>query len=79
MVPYLQRVAASRWFSNLVLFLIIVAGVLGLGALISKFFKKLAGKDVETVLSVDGKSQGKVSLKGSTRAIRAALASCGGA
>lgn len=28
MVPYLQRVAASRWFSNLVLFLIIVAGVL---------------------------------------------------
>ena len=36
-------------------------------------------KDVETVLSVDGKSQGKVSLKGSTRAIRGALASCGGA
>lgn len=40
---------------------------------------RLAGKDVETALSVDGKSQGKVSLKGSTRAIRGALASCGGA
>lgn len=40
---------------------------------------RLAGKDVETGLSVDGKSQGKVSLKGSTRAIRGALASCGGA
>lgn len=39
---------------------------------------RLAGRDSAADLSVDGAAQGRVSLQGSTRAIRAALAGCGG-
>jgi hypothetical protein len=38
----------------------------------------LAGRDTAVAVAVDGEAQGVLSLAGSTRAIRGALAPCGG-
>ena len=39
---------------------------------------RLGGRDSSVVVSVDGKAEGALSLSGSTRALRGALAECGG-
>ena len=39
---------------------------------------RLGGRDSEVEVGVDGRPEGTLSLSGSTRALRGALADCGG-
>ena len=39
---------------------------------------RMAGRDAKVPLTVDGKAEGVLSLAGSTKALKGALAACGG-